>query len=85
MIYIAKLDHTPRVHSQSPHSELPSSFAAYRMKAQTHGPLGGKGKIDAGPGEYFSRTELPKRLHYNNFTDLEMETINSGGAEAFIN
>ncbi|PGH04097.1 hypothetical protein AJ79_07197 [Helicocarpus griseus UAMH5409] len=33
------VDHTPRVHPLSPSSELPESFAAYRSKAQQHGPL----------------------------------------------
>ncbi|PSK49411.1 hypothetical protein C1H76_4894 [Elsinoe australis] len=35
----AKIDHTPQVHPASPTGSLPSSFAAYRQKAQQHGPL----------------------------------------------
>ncbi|KAJ6155089.1 hypothetical protein N7470_005655 [Penicillium chermesinum] len=34
------VDHTPRVHPAAPTSSLPDSFAAYREKAQQHGPLG---------------------------------------------
>ncbi|CAA9964300.1 hypothetical protein CFE70_007042 [Pyrenophora teres f. teres 0-1] len=33
------IDHTPHVHPASPTNELPSSFKAYRKKAQQHGPL----------------------------------------------
>lgn len=80
------VDHTPQAHPESPTGQLPStfsSFAAYRKNSQTYGPLGGKGNksIEAGEGEYFARRDLPKRLHYNEFSDMEMENINSGGAD----
>ncbi|KKY28627.1 hypothetical protein UCRPC4_g00432 [Phaeomoniella chlamydospora] len=35
------IDHTPQPHPASPTNSLPDSFAAYRAKAQQHGPLGG--------------------------------------------
>ncbi|CAN6639875.1 alpha-ketoglutarate dehydrogenase subunit 4, mitochondrial [Trichomonascus vanleenenianus] len=80
-----EVDHTPRVHPASPYKELPpsfTSFAAYRKNAQTHGPLGGKGRpIEAAPGEFFARRDLPPRLQYKGFSDAEIDNINSGGAE----
>lgn len=35
----SEIDHTPRPHPAAPSSDLPSSFASYRQKAQQHGPL----------------------------------------------
>nr|POF14205.1 37s ribosomal protein ymr-31, mitochondrial [Quercus suber] len=39
---VPKIDHTPHVHPAAPTDSLPQSFASYRQKAQSHGPLGGK-------------------------------------------
>ncbi|KAL1996973.1 hypothetical protein VTN49DRAFT_7838 [Thermomyces lanuginosus] len=40
----ASVDHTPRAHPASPTQTLPDSFAAYRSKAQQHGPLNSPGR-----------------------------------------
>ncbi|KAJ6075009.1 uncharacterized protein N7446_002786 [Penicillium canescens] len=70
------VDHAPRAHPASPTGTLPNSFAAYRAKAQQHGPLGrasfnstigGHSGASLGPvkpqnGEFFDRTELPSRF-----------------------
>lgn len=79
------MDHTPRVHPESAEKTLPSSFAAYRVNATTHGPLGGKGsnadrQVSVAPGEYALRNELPKRFQYEQLTEAEIETIMTGGA-----
>ncbi|KAF2718609.1 hypothetical protein K431DRAFT_287492 [Polychaeton citri CBS 116435] len=37
-----KVDHTPHAHPASPSNELPESFAQYRNRVQSHGPLGGQ-------------------------------------------
>lgn len=40
--YPKQVDHTPQPHPASPTHELPQSFASYRSKVQSHGPLGGQ-------------------------------------------
>ncbi|KAK9461254.1 uncharacterized protein V1516DRAFT_685708 [Lipomyces oligophaga] len=85
-VYTGEIDHTPRVHSQDPHGELPPSFKQYRLQAQQHGPLSTgssakySGSISAAPGEFFSRNELPPRYRYPAPDENEIELINSGGA-----
>lgn len=91
----SSVDHTPRVHPASPSGVLPDSFAAYRSKAQQHGPLGksaftpgfigGKpgaalGPVQPGPGEVFDRNDLPQRFHRLPWSDTEIEAIETGGA-----
>ncbi|EOA81180.1 uncharacterized protein SETTUDRAFT_166521 [Exserohilum turcica Et28A] len=79
--------------------ELPSSFKAYRQKAQQHGPLnanrdlvgghiGGAagrnlGPVEAGKGLFFDRSELPARFQTLSWTQAEMELLESGGASQF--
>ncbi|KAL1981524.1 hypothetical protein VTN96DRAFT_2505 [Rasamsonia emersonii] len=41
------VDHTPRVHPASPSPTLPETFAAYRSKAQQHGPLNSPGRLSS--------------------------------------
>jgi small subunit ribosomal protein YMR-31 len=90
------VDHTPRVHPASPIGALPDSFAAYRAKAQQHGPLGrssssgigGSSGHALGPirpqnGQFFDRTELPARFGRLTFTEAEMEAIETGGASMY--
>lgn len=92
------IDHTPRPHPASPSGVLPDSFAAYRSKAQQHGPLsrtsftqgsvGRSAGASLGPvqpqqGEYFDRAELPARFHRLPWTEAEMEAIETGGASLF--
>ncbi|OQE25167.1 hypothetical protein PENSTE_c006G07677 [Penicillium steckii] len=91
------VDHTPRVHPASPAGALPDSFAAYRAKAQQHGPLGrasfnsgigGQSGHSLGPirpqnGEFFDRTELPARFGRLSFSEAEMEAIETGGASMY--
>lgn len=43
----ASVDHTPHAHPASPSQSLPDSFAAYRSKAQQHGPLNSPGRASA--------------------------------------
>ncbi|KAJ5611601.1 hypothetical protein N7528_008706 [Penicillium herquei] len=88
------VDHTPRVHPASPTGNLPDSFAAYRAKAQQHGPLGraqftgGTSGASLGPirpssGEFFDRAELPTRFGRLLLTDAEIEAIETGGASMY--
>jgi len=93
------VDHTPRVHPASPTGVLPDSFAAYRAKAQQHGPLGHSsftsgggvggrsgsslGPVQPAPGEFFDRAELPARFGRLAWTEAEIEAIESGGASMF--
>ncbi|KAJ5585228.1 uncharacterized protein N7459_005028 [Penicillium hispanicum] len=91
------VDHTPRVHPASPVSALPDSFAAYRAKAQQHGPLGrasfnsgigGQSGASLGPiapqtGQFFDRAELPSRFGRLPWSEAEMEAIETGGASMF--
>ncbi|RMJ23239.1 hypothetical protein PHISP_05898 [Aspergillus sp. HF37] len=89
------VDHTPRPHPASPTGALPDSFAAYRSKAQQHGPLGRasftQGSIGRSPGvalggvqppqgEFFDRAELPRRFQRLPWSDAEIEAIETGGA-----
>ncbi|RJE26554.1 hypothetical protein PHISCL_01066 [Aspergillus sclerotialis] len=89
------IDHSPRPHPASPTGVLPDSFAAYRAKAQQHGPLGRasftKGFVGSSPGaalgsvapkegQFFDRTELPQRFHRLPWSDAEIEAIETGGA-----
>lgn len=91
------VDHTPRVHPASPTGALPDSFAAYRAKAQQHGPLGrasfntgvgGQSGSSLGPvrpaeGEFFDRAELPARFGRLSWSQAEIEAVESGGASMF--
>jgi small subunit ribosomal protein YMR-31 len=38
------------------------------------------GRVEAGKGEYFDRSELPARFQRMSWTEAEMEAIESGGA-----
>lgn len=75
------LDHSLRAHPEGP-GELPSSFAQYRQKAQTHGPLARSSSTSApaDSGVHLSVSDLPKRFHYSQLSEAELENINSGGA-----
>lgn len=91
------IDHSPRVHPASPTGALPDSFAAYRAKAQQHGPLGrssfnstigGHSGASLGPikpqtGEFFDRAELPSRFGRLPWTQAEIDAIETGGASMF--
>lgn len=91
------MDHTPRVHPAAPTSSLPDSFAAYRAKAQQHGPLGRSqfngtiggsagaalGPVRPEPGQFFDRAELPARFGRLPWTQAEIEAIETGGASMF--
>lgn len=91
------MDHSPRVHPASPIGALPDSFAAYRAKAQQHGPLGrasfntgigsqcgaSLGPIQLSAGEFRDRTELPPRFGRLSWSEAEIEAIESGGASMF--
>lgn len=99
MLIFVDVDHSPQVHPASPTQALPDSFANYRKKAQQHGPLnqsnrfstghiGGApgsslGPIEAGQGNYFDRSELPKRFQRLSWTQAEIEAVESGGASLF--
>jgi small subunit ribosomal protein YMR-31 len=41
------VDHTPTAHPASPSQTLPDSFAAYRSKAQQHGPLNNPSRLSS--------------------------------------
>ena len=41
------MDHTPTAHPASPSQTLPDSFAAYRSKAQQHGPLNNPSRLSS--------------------------------------
>ncbi|KAJ5678665.1 hypothetical protein N7462_006909 [Penicillium macrosclerotiorum] len=91
------VDHTPRVHPASPAGSLPDSFAAYRAKAQQHGPLGrasfasgigGQAGASLGPirpraGEFFDRAELPARFGRLPWSQAEIDAVETGGASMF--
>ncbi|RHZ62644.1 alpha-ketoglutarate dehydrogenase subunit KGD4 [Aspergillus thermomutatus] len=92
------IDHTPRPHPASPSGVLPDSFAAYRSKAQQHGPLGrasfsqgsvgrsagaSLGPVQPKQGEFFDRAELPSRFHRLPWTEAEIEAIETGGASLY--
>ncbi|KAK9447375.1 uncharacterized protein V1518DRAFT_420819 [Limtongia smithiae] len=86
-VYPEHIDHTPHLHSQDPHKELPSSFAQYRLQAHQHGPLSTSarlsGSIAAAPGEYFSRNDLPPRYRYRGLDVSEIDSVNSAGADTY--
>ncbi|EXJ71334.1 uncharacterized protein A1O5_05140 [Cladophialophora psammophila CBS 110553] len=93
------VDHTPHAHPASPTHSLPESFAAYRSKAQQHGPLRGGssmtygaiggtpgkalGPIKPKEGEFFDRDELPARFRRKAWSEEEIEAVSSGGASMF--
>ncbi|KAF4548702.1 Hypothetical protein D9617_26g079170 [Elsinoe fawcettii] len=74
----SKIDHTPHAHPASPSNSLPSSFAAYRQKAQQHGPLTSSfqstrgygtgqygGKIGAASGQSLGKVEADGGLFFD--------------------
>ncbi|KAK2736138.1 hypothetical protein FQN55_001878 [Onygenales sp. PD_40] len=70
------IDHSPRVHPASPSPELPESFAAYRVKAQQHGPLNNParsslayGAIGGNPGSSLGPIE-PKQGEFFDRSEL---------------
>ncbi|KAI9831126.1 MAG: hypothetical protein M1819_005214 [Sarea resinae] len=93
----SSIDHTPAAHPAAPSNRLPDSFAAYREKAQQHGPLSQRanfsssssrsgeslGPVEAPAGMYFDRDELPSRFRRTPFSQAEIEAIESGGASMF--
>lgn len=96
---LAEVDHTPQAHPASPTHNLPESFASYRQKAQQHGPLnqqsnfstgaigassgGSLGPIEAGKGNFFDRSELPRRFQRLSWTQAEIDAVESGGASLY--
>ncbi|KAL4930631.1 alpha-ketoglutarate dehydrogenase subunit KGD4 [Aspergillus undulatus] len=93
------VDHTPRAHPASPTGVLPDSFAAYRAKAQQHGPLGrasftqgsvgrtpgaSLGPVQPKEGQFFDRAELPARFHRLPYSAAEIEAIETGGASLYV-
>ncbi|EKG21579.1 hypothetical protein MPH_01087 [Macrophomina phaseolina MS6] len=94
----AHVDHTPRPHPAAPTQSLPESFASYRQKAQQHGPLTKRpfssgavgsqsgsalGPVQPGKGEYFDRSELPPRFGRLQWSQSEIDAVESGGASLF--
>jgi small subunit ribosomal protein YMR-31 len=67
----SQIDHTPHVHPASPMKELPSSFKAYRQKAQQHGPLNANasglvgGHIGGAAGKNLGPVEAGKGLYFD--------------------
>ncbi|KAG8624482.1 hypothetical protein KVT40_007549 [Elsinoe batatas] len=76
----SKIDHTPHPHPASPSNSLPTSFAAYRQKAQQHGPLTSSfqtssrgygsasqygGKIGAASGQSLGKVEADGGLFFD--------------------
>ncbi|MCJ1374274.1 hypothetical protein MMC20_005506 [Loxospora ochrophaea] len=51
-------DHTPHPHPASPSHALPDSFAAYRSKAQQHGPLGASATRASSSTASYARGEI---------------------------
>ncbi|KAF3915859.1 hypothetical protein AA313_de0201392 [Arthrobotrys entomopaga] len=84
------IDHAPRVHPASPSSSLPTSFKQYRESvANQHGPLATRSASSKSyfspqpaPGEFFDRSELPKRFGRLKWTAAEIDAVQSGGATA---
>lgn len=79
----SSLDHSLKAHPEAT-GDLPSSFAQYRQKAQTHGPLARSSSTATNTaddaGVFLSVSDLPKRFHYSALSDAELDNINSGGA-----
>ncbi|KAK9454212.1 hypothetical protein V1511DRAFT_489161 [Dipodascopsis uninucleata] len=87
-VWPTNIDHSPRVHPQDPHGELPPSFKQYRLNAQQYGPLSSSSAkrsspIGAPEGQYFSRNDLPSRYRYIQLEPDEIDIINSGGADSY--
>ncbi|KAI9733235.1 MAG: hypothetical protein M1834_003319 [Cirrosporium novae-zelandiae] len=68
----ASIDHAPHAHPASPSGSLPGSFAAYRDRAQQHGPLNHSvnsspsyGAIGGQPGGSLGPVEAPKGLYFD--------------------
>lgn len=68
-------------------AKLPDSFAEYRKNSLAHGPLTRQKSTGIGsnvgaavPSLVFSVSELPRRFQMAPISDLELESINSGGA-----
>ncbi|EUC31393.1 hypothetical protein COCVIDRAFT_113141 [Bipolaris victoriae FI3] len=65
------IDHTPHVHPASHMKELPSSFKAYRQKAQQHGPLNANasglvgGHIGGAAGRNLGPVEAGNGLYFD--------------------
>ena len=57
--------------------------------SQTYGLIGGKSGADLGPikpaeGEFFDRSELPRRFKKLEWSEEEMEAVMSGGASSIL-
>ncbi|CCU79481.1 DUF2638 domain containing protein [Blumeria hordei DH14] len=90
------LDHTPKVHPESPSRKLPDDFASYRQQAQQHGPLGHSkmthsgnigsmsgaslGSVEPQKGELTDFNQLPKRFRKIPIDPAEIDAIETGGA-----
>lgn len=53
-----------------------------------YGEIGGHtghelGKVEAGKGLYFDRSELPERFRRMSWTEWEIEAVGSGGASVW--
>ncbi|KAF2273225.1 uncharacterized protein EI97DRAFT_461297 [Westerdykella ornata] len=65
------IDHTPHAHPASPSGSLPESFAAYRQKAQQHGPLNQRssfsssGHIGGRPGASLGPVEPQSGVYFD--------------------
>ncbi|EXJ81993.1 hypothetical protein A1O1_08061 [Capronia coronata CBS 617.96] len=65
-----------------------SPYQAPTSGVMTYGRIGGTpgqalGPVEPREGEYFDRNELPKRFWRPQWTEEEIEAVNSGGAGLF--
>ncbi|EXJ77496.1 hypothetical protein A1O3_09722 [Capronia epimyces CBS 606.96] len=65
-----------------------SPFQAPTSGIMTYGRIGGTpgellGPVEPKDGEYFDRNDLPKRFWRAQWTEEEIEAVNSGGAGLF--
>ncbi|KAJ9607952.1 hypothetical protein H2200_008031 [Cladophialophora chaetospira] len=66
----------------------PPSFSAPTTSSVTYGRIGGTagrslGSVKPKEGEFFDRTELPKRFQRTAWSEEEIEAVTSGGASLF--
>ncbi|KAI5956209.1 hypothetical protein KGF54_000684 [Candida jiufengensis] len=72
--------HAAKAHPFAPEGITPGSVGSSSNGTQSRS-YHNSNPIDPQNGEFFSRSELPKRFQYKPIKEFEIENVSSGGAD----
>ncbi|KAI5958730.1 uncharacterized protein KGF55_005729 [Candida pseudojiufengensis] len=74
--------HAAKAHPLAPEGIVPGSVGSSSSSSTTQSrSFHNSNPVDPQHGEFFSRSELPKRFQYKPIKDFEIDNVISGGAD----